>query len=424
MSLHRNAGLFSVNGPPGTGKSTLLRDVISGIIFKRAKALSEFNKAQDAFQNSHSVSIERYKYKVWQLDPSLMGQDIVIASINYNAVENITKEIPRTSEIDSKDDDSWGLGAAVLGNKTNCISFFDKFWEKTPNSNNNKNSDKNHDKYGLNYLLNNIRPKSDWSECRNKFLATEKKFNSLINEIQQLSEAITNIKVIQDELDKFVLDMEELSKHIKLSEEKVKNYTTQLSSLESLIISKNKQLISIKTMQPPWYVVLLDIFLRGTNYKDWNAKCVSIIDELESSSKEKDRISIEITKLQLEINKLEVACNELKTEKAKKHHKLSEYQDIVTNMQNKYQWHSPIADDNLWSLPDAELQMQSPWIHKELQDIRAQLFVDAMNLHKSFIINSSNYITNNLKSIKYMMTSGYWPAKSYDLLPHIWATFF
>jgi hypothetical protein len=68
--------------------------------------------------------------------------------------------------------------------------------------------------------------------------------------------------------------------------------------------------------------------------------------------------------------------------------------------------------------------MMSPWIHKELQDIRAQLFVDSMNLHKSFIINSSDYITNNLKAMKYMMTSGYWLVESRELLPHILASFF
>lgn len=41
--------IFSVNGPPGTGKTTLLKEVIVDNIVNRAMRLTEYRSADDAF---------------------------------------------------------------------------------------------------------------------------------------------------------------------------------------------------------------------------------------------------------------------------------------------------------------------------------------------------------------------------------------
>ncbi|WP_273974991.1 hypothetical protein, partial [Serratia ureilytica] len=46
--LNDAPGIIGVNGPPGTGKTTLLRDIVVGCILDRATAMSGFNKPQDA----------------------------------------------------------------------------------------------------------------------------------------------------------------------------------------------------------------------------------------------------------------------------------------------------------------------------------------------------------------------------------------
>lgn len=92
-------GLLSVNGPPGTGKTTLLMDLVAAVVQQRAEALCAFRNPADAF--------ERDAWRcpfggVHALHPSLRDHLIVVASSNNAAVENVTKELPSAKKIDGR----------------------------------------------------------------------------------------------------------------------------------------------------------------------------------------------------------------------------------------------------------------------------------------------------------------------------------
>jgi len=87
-------GLAAVSGPPGTGKTTLLRDVVAHVMVSRAELLS---------------SVETPTSELFGLD--LMDFAVVVASSNNAAVEN-----------------AWGLMAARLGRAANRREFFKRFW--------------------------------------------------------------------------------------------------------------------------------------------------------------------------------------------------------------------------------------------------------------------------------------------------------
>lgn len=149
-------GLFSVNGPPGTGKTTLLRDVIAGIVTSRAMQLAKLSRPEDGFIGNRSqvtTSGTRAARKISHLKSELLGFEIVVASNNNGAVENVVLDIPHRraiaeewqamgEEVDfwpafgeslmecsSSEDKAWGLLAARLGNRSNCNVFIDKFWQ-------------------------------------------------------------------------------------------------------------------------------------------------------------------------------------------------------------------------------------------------------------------------------------------------------
>ncbi|POP45629.1 helicase [Superficieibacter electus] len=80
-------GILSVNGPPGTGKTTLLRDLIAHNIVERATVLSAFNKVDDTLDSDGFIV------------PSLTGFEMIVASSNNAAVENISKELPQLKSL-------------------------------------------------------------------------------------------------------------------------------------------------------------------------------------------------------------------------------------------------------------------------------------------------------------------------------------
>lgn len=94
--------LFSVNGPPGTGKTTLLKEIIAENVVQRAILLAKYSNADEAFVRvnfkdgtkvNHGYS-KYYSYYYKFKDDAIKQYGMLVASCNNNAVENITKELP------------------------------------------------------------------------------------------------------------------------------------------------------------------------------------------------------------------------------------------------------------------------------------------------------------------------------------------
>lgn len=153
-------GLYSVNGPPGTGKTTMLRDLVADNVVQRADVLSKLSSAKSAFCADLDVQVgDKLVKGIKQLRPELCGFEMVVVSSNNAAVENITKELPQCKALGAEfsfleylkpvaqklaakhdeksnhiysldsEDDCWGLIAAALGNSKNrsrfgtCVQF-------------------------------------------------------------------------------------------------------------------------------------------------------------------------------------------------------------------------------------------------------------------------------------------------------------
>lgn len=158
----RDGGLFSVNGPPGTGKTTMLKDILAAIVLQRADVLVSFDDPKDAFPNT--LTVEGHKYPVRKIHDRLRGFGIVVACANNGAAENISKELPGRAAIDptmgmdyfseiadsiglSSEDKQrvprcWGLVSAALGKQENRFAFATDFWEGRRDSDTPKKSTK------------------------------------------------------------------------------------------------------------------------------------------------------------------------------------------------------------------------------------------------------------------------------------------
>ena len=99
--------MFSVNGPPGTGKTTLLKEIIVSNIVERSALLAQYEDPEDAFER-HSFlhgpkaghAYSQYTRHWYSLkNEKIHDYSVLVTSCNNAAVENISKELPLGSGI-------------------------------------------------------------------------------------------------------------------------------------------------------------------------------------------------------------------------------------------------------------------------------------------------------------------------------------
>lgn len=393
LSKPNQKGLFSVNGPPGTGKTTLLRDIIAPIIVKRAKALSKISNPSEAFTKVGAIEIsDSFSPFIYEPNKNLTNAGIIVASSNNGAVENISKELPLKKEVSIYSEqisyfkevakncinkDNWGLISAVLGNKQNRSNLISSLWFDFDQK----------EVIGLQKVLkeNKVLDNSTWKD-----IVIE--FNNKLNEVKQEKERLELFRKEYIEFEK-VKNLKNQMK-IKLTEYRnnylslKKKFEIQFKTVNVLKEGKAdilNELSILKENRPSFFIYWFKRKIRNEYKKaieliliEYNNKVEKLkkedsqLNELQSLNEQaKNILDNHILKLELCIKKHDVLSVDVKLAKI----------ELDKNF----------ADNKYWeNIETKETQDSCPWYSSKLKELQSELFIISLKLNEAFILNANS----------------------------------
>ena len=425
--------IFSVNGPPGTGKTTLLKDIIASNIVERAAKFCESNHVNDIFEKIMGRDGKSFYYTI-PSDIAIYG--MLVLSSNNKAVENITLELPNISSVEEgtngstlfnpdssnqqvdlsyfaedknyeyvksnevyftfladrlvKSNEQWGLISARLGKKANITNFMSV----------------------LNVLSSDMSSIMRIPNVQDAFESAKKQFQEQYDLVKALFSYVTtyedNIKLVQEL--KFKID--ELQEEIHTIDEELSEYDTLDDDLLKLIEHKNS--IETKLIEYNNQRSIFDKLWHATNWSILkamgNPTLLSVIEE-------------ETTKLQTikgQLDALHQLVNERESIINMKDGLLSDIKNLDDTVQGVERIQQDIlgtlkssGEDTIHCFDDIVSKLMSSdedraeahtvflYVCNYLNESRERLLYDALQVQKAVVM--SDAFRNNLK-----LLSQYW----------------
>lgn len=414
-------GIMGVNGPPGTGKTTMLRDVLAGNVVERARRLAALPKAADAFTDTvHTWNVgEKYESKVPQLRPELTGFEMVVASANNSAVENISFEVPATEAIakqwydtadyfsdiatfllqrDSKkkasetETSAWGTIAARLGNKSNRKGFRSDFWfgERDPKTWKLVEG-------GCLGLDETLRQRHEerthwptWADAKNSFFQAERQVDNLITQAQSAQERLesleptrVNVQLLKQRLEHIQARLNDvqqsLSQSLRHEREATERRDHAFAAYRKHVEAKPgifEIIFSWGRALRPW---------RGT-LDEFSRALLATEDQLSQISQQREQLQITFHDKAENLTRTESDLNCAR----------SELQQLTARCRDDEARYGNSYPGDGWTGEARELQ--APWLSEKLDEARSELFFEALKLHENFMVAAGKKMRNGLRA--------------------------
>ena len=413
--------IFSVNGPPGTGKTTLLKDIIASNIVERAAKFCESNHVNDIFKKVVGRDGTSFYYTI-PSDIAVYG--MLVLSSNNKAVENITLELPNISSVktgtngstlfnpDSSEqqvdlscfaedkkyqyvksnevyftfladrlaesNEQWGLISARLGKKSNINNFMPI----------------------LDVLSSDMSSIMRTSSAQDAFESAKKQFQAQYNLVKTLFTYVTtyedNIKLIQE----LTLKTHQLQERVLSINEQLSKYDTLNDDLLELIEYKNS--IESKLIEYNNQRSIFDKLWSATNWSILKAMSnPALLSAIEENTLELQNVKQQLDALHQLVNERESIINT-------KDGLLSDIKRIDDSVQELDKTQQEIlgilkssTNDSIHCFDDIELKLMSSdenraeahtaflYVCNYLNECRERLLYDALQLQKAVVMSDA-----------------------------------
>lgn len=398
------AGLTSVNGPPGTGKTTLIRDIVAAVVVERAKVLATLTHPGQAFTGkTESWTDNGFLRTVSFWHEGLHGFEIVVASSNNGAVENVVLEIPVADAVDPSyrdediyfadfarrllDEPAWALVATRLGNKSNRNSFVNQFWyggisHTTAESRDNGGFQE--------YLKDRQNRTFDWT-------AAVKQFKQVLEQEEQQRDTRSKVRQVTLEIEPLRSQCAALAAKLTELATDADMVAREMASAESDVSKAAKAVeesIESRRLHHSFKPGLWEIvFTFGKALRRWQEKDKPFEAQIEQSRNNHKECQVKLDEwrcrgqeLAAEQDQYRVKLNSLETQ-------LQVKLDLLTKAVASLGQHVVRPDD----LEDIQTrEILHPWSDPQWNATRTEVFRQALRLHQEFIHCNARTLRQNL----------------------------
>lgn len=402
-------GLFAVNGPPGTGKTTMLRDLIAAIVVQRAIALTSLPSPEHAFTGEPvSWSAERYTHRITRLNPVLTGYEIVVASSNNAAVENVTSKVPGPDGIDQPwreaagavdyftataekvtGGSAWALVAAVLGNSVNRSAFVTNFWS----GGNHKRGTRTGS--GMVDVLNAPAEVPDWHDAVSEFHRSLAKVQALSSERAVVSRHIAAFPKSRSDRDQAAEAVRQAAaERARLEAER----PPLAEHYDATTACRQEIEEGIRTHQSRRPGLLSS---RGAR-REWDAAHQTLEKALRDATARQRADWHPLARLDDQIDTWHKAERNARDTLRKTNAAVNYSQSAIEDARERWGKHLPdgpeYAETERRDMVETR-ELSTPWADEEFSRARTELFLAALALHKAFILAGGRRMRGNLNAL-------------------------
>jgi hypothetical protein len=466
-------GVIGVNGPPGTGKTTLLCDVVADIVTERARRIAALDRPAALFEDKIGVAGKSF----FPLKASVVaGTSIVVASTNNNAVKNITQELPARKKIADEygpvdyfagvmaeifkaqkvvdDNDQplqgWGVIAAALGNAGNRRSFAQGFFREdyvprvetaeAPGEDAEPTQQQAEESAGatpaaalppsMKQLLE-VAADADYRRHQEEWQTAKRGFLQLLSEFEQHREALLRaeraaqaldaehgrLAALQADIDRVTGDIAESALILSRQQAALSDQRAMLDAHKALLAQR--QAAATPNLQDR----LSGLFGRQTQRM---AALRQALEEparrLAESAETFAQQAKEVAQRQAELDHRHERLKLLSSERAKLDQDLQRHRQALDAGYALGARHFP--DRKLWELQPADLQRASVAVYSELDQLRARVFLQAVELHRLSILANAGKFIANLRAVNGMLMGTLRDKLPVEQRPALWDAFF
>lgn len=424
----------SVNGPPGTGKTTLLRDMFAQLVVEQAYDIA---KLSNHFINGTKKTNYFEHASIGELPAYITENNIVVASSNNGAVQNIVNELPLSKEIDEN-----------LIEELKCADYFYEIsnakvsvkWIEDENGKKKEElvseSGQGEEKFwgifsleggkadNMANILTNMKHIHKYLE--EEYVPDQDVYRQFLKQYREVKAIRTKVQTIADDIQIYQDCVQELEQirisYQKEPEQKEKELYAEVQELEEIkqkcrqeleqlhdrleMVKNRTEMVKNRRSnlqlclqahmgQKPWF------FARKKEKEEYKNRLNEMTDQLVKINAEDMEYSDQEREINHDISMCEARLNQ-STEKQTQLQKAFDdwktgEKDKISNLERKVHKYEKIKNDSeaeLLHMHQAydDLQLSNPWFDQSYRIAQSKLFIMALRVRKQFLYENRKHI--------------------------------